>query len=210
MPARKRKVPMRRAVFLDRDGVLTRLVRRDGRAVSPRALAEFAVLPGTCAAVEALRRADLLAVVVTNQPDIARGALAPAELRRMHDRLVRAVPLDAIYTCTHDDADGCPCRKPKPGLLVRAAEELQVSLKNSWMVGDRGKDIEAGKAAGCSTLLVEAAGGSPAGIAADFVVSDLAAAVEVILQQCRRKPYGIRRPRPEAGSSGRPFPEEAL
>jgi len=190
--------------------VLTRLVQRDGRAVSPRALAEFAVLPGTCAAVEALRRADLLAVVVTNQPDIARGALAPAELRRMHDRLVRAVPLDAIYTCTHDDADGCPCRKPKPGLLVRAAEELQVSLKNSWMVGDRGKEFEAGKAAGCSTLLVEAAGGSPAGIAADFVVSDLAAAVEVILQQCRRKPYGIRRPRPEAGSSGRPFPEEAL
>ncbi len=190
---------MRRAVFLDRDGVLTRLVQRDGRDVSPRALAEFVVLPDAPPAVEALRRADLLAVVVTNQPDIARGALAPAELRRMHHRLLRAVPLDAIYTCPHDDADGCQCRKPKPGLLVRAAEELQISLKDSWMVGDSWKDIEAGKAAGCTTLLVEPAGTAPAGIAADSVVSGLAVAAEVILQNCRGEPDGIRPPRAQAG-----------
>ena len=190
---------MRRAVFLDRDGVLTRLVQRDGRAASPRALAEFVVLPDAPPAVEALRRADLLAVVVTNQPDIARGALAPAELRRMHHRLLRAVPLDAIYTCPHDDADGCQCRKPKPGLLVRAAEELQISLKDSWMVGDSWKDIEAGKAAGCTTLLVEPAGAAPAGIAADSVVSGLAVAAEVILQNCRGEPDGIPPPRAQAG-----------
>jgi len=178
--------------------VLTRLVVRDGHAVSPRSLAEFAVLPGARAAVEVLRQADLLAVVVTNQPDVARGALAPAELRRMHHRLLRDVPLDAIYTCPHDDAHGCPCRKPKPGLLLRAAEEMHIRLKDSWIVGDSWKDIEAGKAAGCTTLLVGAAGAMQADIAAGFVVPDLAAAAEAILQDFRREPDGIRQPRPEA------------
>ncbi len=178
---------MRRAVFLDRDGVLTRLVPRAGRSVSPRTLSEFAVLADARAAVEDLRRAGLLAVVVTNQPDIARGALAPAMLRSMHRRLLRAVPLDAIYTCPHDDDDHCACRKPKPGLLVRAAEDWHISLQDSWMVGDSARDIAAGKAAGCTTLLVGASGAAAAGLAADFAVADLAAAAEVILHECGRE-----------------------
>ena len=177
---------MRRAVFLDRDGVLNKLVVRDGRAVSPLALAEFVLLPGVRRAVEALRDASLLAVVVTNQPDVARGALGANELRRMHERLRRAVPVDAIYTCPHDDPDGCACRKPKPGLLLRAAEERQISLKDSWLVGDSWKDIEAGKAAACTTFLVDPLGLEPARGAPDFVVPSLSAAVRAILQEFHR------------------------
>src|SRR5437879_7952963 len=106
---------MRRAVFLDRDGVLNRLVARNGQSVSPRRLAEFALLPGVRPAVAALRRASLLVIVVTNQPDVARGALTPAELERMHDRLLKTVPIDAIYARPHAQPYSCAWRRPDTG-----------------------------------------------------------------------------------------------
>src|SRR2546426_390814 len=178
---------MRRAVFLDRDGVLNRLVARNGQSVSPRRLAEFALLPGVRPAVAALRRASLLVIVVTNQPDVARGALTPAELERMHDRLLKTVPIDAIYACPHDEPDGCACRKPKPGLLRRASLDWNISLETSFLVGDTWKDIAAGKAACCATIQVAATLGVPVGVAADFMVSDLAAAAELILAELERR-----------------------
>ena len=185
---------MRRAVFLDRDGVLNRLVAHNGRAVAPRALAEFALLPGVAAAVTALRRAGLLAVVVTNQPEVARGQLDPMELARMHERLQRAVPVDAIYICPHDDADGCACRKPRPGLLQRASRDWNLSLRASFLVGDTEKDLAAGRAAGCATILIAPAESSSAEAAADFVVRDLPAAAELLLEEILgrgHEPMGI-------------------
>ncbi len=178
---------MRRAVFLDRDGVLNRLIERDGQGVSPRALAEFALLPGVRPAVAALQRASLLVIVVTNQPDMARGALAPAEIERMHDRLLKAVPIDAIYVCPHDEPDGCACRKPKPGLLRRASLDWNIHLGTSFLVGDTWKDIAAGKAACCATIQVAATLGVPVGVAADFMVPDLPAAAELILGKLERR-----------------------
>jgi len=177
---------MRSAVFLDRDGVLNRTVMRDGRAASPRALGEFHLLPGVRAAAETLDAAGLLAIVVTNQPDLARGRLDCAELDRMHEHLCKHVRVAAIYICPHDDADGCACRKPKPGLLLRAARDWNIRLEQSWMVGDTGKDIEAGKAASCTTLWI---GSDPdsARTAPDFVASDFPAAARAILQQLRRR-----------------------
>jgi len=175
-------------VFLDRDGVLNRPVLRGGRAVAPRAVAEFVLLPGVTAAVSALRHAGFLAVVVTNQPEIARGGLDPAELARMHDRLQHAVPLDAIYVCPHDDADACACRKPKPGLLRRASQEWNISLEASFMVGDTERDLAAGKAVGCTTILVGAADPAVAGVSADFAVRDLPAAAELVLAQLGKRP----------------------
>src|SRR3989442_8917037 len=159
---------MRRAVFLDRDGVLNRLVARDGQSVSPRRLAEFALLPGVRPAVAALQRASLLVIVVTNQPDLARGALAPAELERMHDRLLKAVPIDAIYACPHDDRNGCTCRKPNPGLLRRASLDWNIHLETSFLVGDTWKDIAAGQAGGGAAIQVAATAGVPRGGAAGF------------------------------------------
>jgi D-glycero-D-manno-heptose 1,7-bisphosphate phosphatase len=145
---------MRRALFLDRDGVLNALVRRDGRWLSPLHFDEFALLPGVSRAVRALRKAGLVALVVTNQPELTRGRLHPAELGRMHAALGRAIELDGIYVCPHRDADGCACRKPLPGLLLSAARHWRISLRASFLVGDSPKDIAAGHAAGCRTILV--------------------------------------------------------
>jgi D-glycero-D-manno-heptose 1,7-bisphosphate phosphatase len=147
---------MRRALFLDRDGVLNALVQRDGRWLSPLHSADFALLPGVAGAVRALRRAGLVALVVTNQPELTRGRLYPSELERMHAALARAIELDGIYVCPHRDADHCQCRKPLPGLLLAAAREWHVSLRASFLVGDSPKDIAAGRAAGCRTILVGA------------------------------------------------------
>lgn len=178
---------MQSAVFLDRDGVLNNVVLRNGEIGSPRALDEFKLLPGVGPAVAGLKRAGLLVVVVTNQPDLARGFLTPAELERMHERLRGMVAVDAIYTCWHDEEDGCGCRKPKPGLLFRAAQEWGISLKKSWLVGDGWKDIEAGKAAECRTVLLRNPDRDPAGIAPDLVLPDLPKVVGVILEEleCR-------------------------
>lgn len=145
---------MRRALFLDRDGVLNALVRRDGRWLSPLHLEDFAVLPGVARAVRALRKAGLVALVVTNQPELTRGRLRPSELARMHAALGRAIELDGIYVCPHRDADRCECRKPLPGMLLAAAQHWRVSLRGSFLVGDSPKDIAAGRAAGCRTILV--------------------------------------------------------
>lgn len=176
----------RRAVFLDRDGVLNRLVVRDGRAVAPRALKEFALLPGVREAVGALRRAAWLVVVVTNQPDIARGQLDLEELWRMHDRLRQAVPVDAVYTCPHDDLDRCVCRKPRPGLLWRASRRWRINLASSFLVGDTWKDMAAGKAAGCTTVLIISPQDNSRRVVADLEASDLRAAAEMILGQFPR------------------------
>jgi len=170
-------------VFLDRDGVLNQLVARNGQGMSPRGLAEFALLPGVRPAVAALQQAGLLAIVVTNQPDIARGALAQDELDRMHAELLRAVRVDAIYTCPHDDRDACACRKPKPGLLEKASRIWDVALAESFLVGDSRKDVAAGKAAGCTTILIGSCGGPPGEVEADFVARDLPAATELILEK---------------------------
>ncbi len=177
---------MQQAVFLDRDGVLNRLVLRDGREASPRTMAEFALLPGVRCAVEALRAAELLVIVVTNQPDVARSAVSAEELEGMHARLLRSVPVDAIYTCPHDDRAACVCRKPKSGLLLRAAEELNINLEESWMVGDSWKDIHAGKGCGCACVLIGAVDLSVKDLPADFTARDLRGAAEVILAKLNR------------------------
>ena len=169
------------AVFLDRDGVLNKLVFREGRGASPRRFEDFELLPGAGGAVESIRRAGLLAVVVTNQPDLSRGALDPAELDRMHNFLQSTARVHAIYVCPHDGRDRCDCRKPKPGLLLHAAKDLAIELGRSYLVGDSWRDIEAGRAGGCVTLLVAPQDQQRTGVAPHFQVPNLLAAVEVIL-----------------------------
>ncbi len=145
---------MQPCVFFDRDGVLNDVVLRDGKPCSPRRFAEFRLVPGAAEAVTAVKRLGYLAIVVTNQPDIARGLMPPSELDRMHELLRREIPVDDLFVCPHDDADRCPCRKPKPGLLLDAAERHGVDLAASVMVGDTWKDIDAARAAGCTAVLL--------------------------------------------------------
>ena len=145
----------RRAVFLDRDGVLNRAVVREGRPYPPAAVAEVEILPGVVEALEELHQAGFLLLVVTNQPDVARGTLSAGTVEAIHKHLASKLRIDGIYVCPHDDADHCACRKPLPGLLLAAAREMSADLPASFMVGDRWRDVEAGRQAGCTTVLVD-------------------------------------------------------
>ena len=143
-----------RAVFIDRDGVILHSPV-DGRTPRPpRSDGEFAYLPGVPEALALIRAVGFLPVVVTNQPDVPRGLTTRALVEAFHHRLRTDHGLVHVYTCFHDDADRCECRKPAPGLLRQAAQDLDIDLARSFLVGDRWRDIEAGRRAGCGTLLV--------------------------------------------------------
>jgi transaldolase len=147
---------IRRAVFLDRDGVLNRAIVRDGKPYPPASVSELEVLPGVPDALARLRAAGFRLIVVTNQPDVARGAQTREIVEAMHaELLIRGLPIDSFRVCYHDDGDGCDCRKPKPGLLVSAARDEGVDLATSFMVGDRWRDVEAGRRAGCGTVFID-------------------------------------------------------
>lgn len=167
------------AVFLDRDGVLNRLVQRDGRGVSPRSLGEFKLVRGARTHVERLRDSGCRVFVVTNQPDIARGFLAPETLASMMEALRREIPIDDLAVCPHDDGSACDCRKPAPGLLLGLAERWAVDLERSFIIGDSWRDIEAGRRAGCRTVLVQR--GRYGGLAPDCRVRSLGEAADFVL-----------------------------
>jgi D-glycero-D-manno-heptose 1,7-bisphosphate phosphatase len=168
----------RHAVFLDRDGVLNHLVTRDGVPVSPRQLEDFRLAEDAGPAVRQLHDCGLLVFVVTNQPDIARGRLAPENLARMSDMLYEFLGVDEVAVCPHDDGDGCGCRKPRPGLLLGLAERWNVDLRRSFVVGDSWKDVEAGRRVGCRTILLDRARGGAC--TPDRVVATLREAVLTI------------------------------
>ena len=170
---------MKRAVFFDRDGVVTRAIVREGRAYAPLTLEDFVVLPEAVEAVSQVRRAGFLVIVVTNQPEIARGELSWSTLTAMHQHLRALVPVDAIYVCPHDPTDGCNCHKPRPGLLEQAARQWNLDLSNSFLIGDRWRDMGAGRAAGCYTILIERAYSGT--VKADYRTKDLYSAVRHIL-----------------------------
>lgn len=146
---------MRRAVFLDRDGVINRGRVRDGKAFAPRRLSDFRLLPGVPAAVSELKSHGLLVIVVTNQPDIGNGLVDESVVTAMHERLRQRVSVDDIFMCPHSQDAGCACRKPKPGMLIEAAKRWKIDLKRSFMVGDRASDVIAGETVGCYTLFVD-------------------------------------------------------
>lgn len=145
------------AVFLDRDGVLNRTLEREGKPYPPTSLSQFEILPGAAEACVKLKQAGFLLVVATNQPDVGRGTLDRAVVEAIHEHLCRAVPIDRVETCYHPGGGKpeCDCRKPKPGMLLRAARELGINLAQSWMVGDRWRDIDCGHAAGCRTIFID-------------------------------------------------------
>ena len=170
---------MTRAVFLDRDGVLNRVVWRDGKPASPRSIEELEIEGEALAAAIALKAAGFKLFVVTNQPDVRRGLMSDAALDAIHAALTRALPVDAIAACRHDNADACACRKPRPGLLLELAGRHGIDLASSFMVGDQDRDTACGREAGCASVLIARPYNSGAG--ADHVVESLSQAVSVIL-----------------------------
>ncbi len=171
-----------RAVFLDRDGVLNRAVVRDGKPYPPDSVAELVIDDSVPGALNRLASVGLLLIGVTNQPDVARGTQTRERVEAINQALLDRLPLKEIRVCFHDDADHCNCRKPLPGLMTDAAAEYGIDLSNSFMIGDRWKDIEAGKRAGCRTIWLRTEytevwkGPSP-----DYTVDDLLQAAEIIL-----------------------------
>lgn len=143
----------RRAVFLDRDGVLNRSIVRDGRPYPPASLDELQILPGVKEALQTLNEAGYLLICVTNQPDVARGTQRRETVEAINTALKSSLPLQEIVVC-YDDGDS-PRRKPNPGMLLEAAERHGIDLSASFMVGDRWKDIEAGARAGCRTVFLD-------------------------------------------------------
>jgi len=172
----------RPAVFLDRDGVINRAAVRDHRPYPPASVAELEVLPGVPEALAALRKGGFRLVVVTNQPDVARGTTARAVVDAMNERLESTLPLDLILTCFHDGTDQCECRKPKPGLILDAARQLGIDLPASFMVGDRWRDVEAGRQAGCKTFFIDYGYHEKQPEACDFRVGSLLEAANIILR----------------------------
>jgi len=173
---------MRRAVFLDRDGVINRSIRHEEKPYSPSSHEELVILPGVLEALTDLAAGDYCLIVVTNQPDVARGKISQSLVDSMNDRLRFELPLNAIYTCFHDDMDQCECRKPCPGLLIKAADKFEIDLTASYMIGDRWRDIEAGRRAGCKTFFVDYGYAEKQPENYDFCVGSLLEAARIILQ----------------------------
>ncbi len=178
----------RRAVFLDRDGVLNEVVLRDGRPGSPAGLPEVRIPVGVPEALHRLREAGFVLICVTNQPEVARGRQRQGTVEAINRALAAALPIDDFFVCYHDDEDDCQCRKPRPGLLLAAAARHGIDLRKSVMVGDRWRDIDAGHRAGCLAVQlaghhVERAPDSPA----EYATTSLSDAASWILKRASHK-----------------------
>jgi D-glycero-D-manno-heptose 1,7-bisphosphate phosphatase len=170
-----------KAVFLDRDGVINLTVFRKGAHRAPQDMSEFGYVEGVKATLEALKARGYVLLVCTNQPDVARGWQDLQRVLEIHAQIELDLPVSRIYACFHDDANDCACRKPKPGMLVQGSEEFAIDLTQSWMIGDRWKDIEAGKAAGCRTVYLRHDHDAEPSHEPDYEIQRLEQLLEIIL-----------------------------
>ena len=145
----------KKAVFLDRDGVINRAPIIEGLPRSPRDIQELEIIPGVKEAVTLLFSSGFEIVVVTNQPEVARGFIYQDDIEKIHEEIAKQTGLKHFKVCIHDNKDRCDCRKPKPGMLSQAATEFNLDLKQSSLVGDRWKDIQAGQEVGCRCLFID-------------------------------------------------------
>ena len=170
-----------RAVFLDRDGVLNESFVMNGKPCPPPDLSQFRLLPGVKGSTFRLKERGFKLIVVTNQPDVRTGKQNLAIVEAMHEKLRHWLPLDDIRACYHIDEDRCKCRKPKPEMLISAARDWNIELHDSFMIGDRWRDIDAGHAAGCKTVFIDYRYQETRQINADFSVRSLADALPYII-----------------------------
>jgi D-glycero-D-manno-heptose 1,7-bisphosphate phosphatase len=186
----------RRAVFLDRDGVLNYPVVHKGRPYPPATASEFKLYPDVAQGAARLSNAGFLLVVVTNQPDVGRGTQSKATVEEIHRKLQEAIPqIDSIEVCYHAGdgfGESCDCRKPKPGMLIRAARESGIDLKASYLVGDRWRDIDCARSAGCKSILIDREYAEMLRAKPDFTVASFTEAVDVVLSDVRPALHSIQ------------------
>lgn len=173
---------LRPGVFLDRDGVIVIPEFRDQQSFAPRVVADFKLYPEAAISLEKLRQEGFALAVVTNQADVGRGLTARSEVEAMHALMMRELPVDTVKVCFHSPEARCQCRKPKPGMILEAAQELGVDLRNSFMVGDRSSDMEAGRVAGCATIFIDHGYAEQPKAPPDRTVRSIAEAVNAILE----------------------------
>ena len=173
---------MNKAVFLDRDGVINKALVKDGKPFSPYNFNDLKILPGVKKSLRALKESNWLIIVVTNQPDVARGKITKEEVEKINNFLKNTLSVDEIYTCYHDNKDFCDCRKPLPGALKVAAKNNSIDLNKSFMIGDRWSDIEAGDSAGCKTFFIDYSYKEKRPSNFTFKVKSLVEAVDIILK----------------------------
>ena len=146
---------MKAAIFLDRDGTLNKSIWRNGKPTPPYSYSEVELISGTQEAISRLRKLNYIPIIITNQPDVSRGKVSVEEVNRINDVICEMLEIDYLYMCAHDDQDSCECRKPKPGMIRKAAVDLELTLNQSILIGDRWRDIHAGQAAGCKSYFIE-------------------------------------------------------
>lgn len=173
---------MKKAVFLDRDGVINNTLFKMGKPRAPYSMEEFSFIDGVELAVKNLKVAGFLTVVVTNQPDVARGWVGMEQVEIVNNHVLQTLKVTEVMSCFHTDKDDCQCRKPKPGMILQAAKKWDIDLSKSFMVGDRLSDVDAGKRAGCISLLV-GPGDGVGSVTPDHQCEDLLSASEWILKQ---------------------------
>ena len=144
-----------KAVFLDRDGVINKAVVIDNKPYPPPCLAELEILPGVKEGIILLKQNGYHIFVVTNQPDVARGKTSIEKVQEINDYLEKELLIDEVYCCYHDGIEACSCRKPKPGMIFDASAKWNIDFSRSFIIGDRWRDIEAGRQASVSTILID-------------------------------------------------------
>lgn len=149
----------KRAIFLDRDGTLIRIIHRpDFHKIitAPFKYEELVFVPDVHEALEMFKRAGFLRIMITNQPDVANGYMSQEEWQKIHDKVISTLDLDDFRMCQHASDSGCQCHKPSPWMLLSTARQKGIDLGKSFMIGDTSADMEAGRAAGCKTVLIDA------------------------------------------------------
>lgn len=146
---------LKKAVFLDRDGVLNSVLVKDGKPYPPESLENLLILPGVNEAISIFKKHQFEIVVVTNQPDVKRGTSSKEKVHLINEHLAKSLGIKNFYVCFHDEIDDCFCRKPHPGMIYEAALQNGIDLGRSYMVGDRWRDIEAGQSAGCICYFID-------------------------------------------------------
>lgn len=168
-----------KAIFLDSDGVLNTAIIKEGKPVAPTSVAELVIPAEVKPALESLKAAGYLLICVTNKPDIERGWMTRETLDAIYNKMRSELPLDDVFFCYSENSD---CYKPKPGLLLEASKQYNIDLTQSYMIGDRWRDIEAGQNAPCKTIWIDRhyAEKQP-NPPADFTASSLSEATQWIL-----------------------------
>ena len=173
----------RRAIFLDRDGVINRAVVREGKPYPPASIDEVEILPGVPDAIQQLKEAGFVLIVVSNQPDVARRTTSRESVEAINAYLAERLSIDRFIMCYHDGGDNCDCRKPRPGMLLTGAREFDVDLGVSFMVGDRWRDVDAGASAGCRTFFIDHGYDEKQPLMSDYRVTSLQEAALIIITE---------------------------